>query len=93
MGAWVISESVVWSDWDAAIKHKVDLSSFTPFLGSDLVGLLALTLGQDMEVWVHLLVLVFVVVESKLVVVRCVILPTLGWLNVKNSHELVNLRC
>ena len=82
IGAKERSESVVWSDWDASIKYEIDLSSFTPFFGDDLFGFLALTLRQDMEGWIHLLILILIMMKTKLVVMGCHVLPALLWLDV-----------
>lgn len=64
------SESVVRSQGLPAVHDHFDLGSTTPLPSLNSVGVLALGLGKKMEVHVELLRLVFVIVNTKFVVVR-----------------------
>lgn len=85
------SESVLSAFGDLVADLDLDLGAFSPLGNADPRSSLALDLGEDMELGVQLLGLVFVSVSTELVVVGGLVLPLLVRLHIEHLHEVANL--
>ena len=87
----VVSESEVWRDRLAPVDDDFDLGAATELLRPNAVGVRALGLREDVEVFVGFLGFVLVAVYAEFVVMHVHVLPLGARLDAEQLHELLDL--